>query len=209
MTGPRPGASAFDAVIRAKGAAERYGCYILGAGDFRPVKNGESVIDMPWTPGTYTDAHGNKITALGSDCCGFAISFAYKLVRHRPGFNVGSWATISDDINCNSAIEDADHHGELFERITRPELGALLVYPTVYKDGKQIAIGHVVIVVGISRCLEWDATKPDYGLLDVAECCGPNGRGPGVILRSGASFNNHDHLWPKPAHRTVMLRVKA
>lgn len=203
-TGPRP-CSASEAVSRALSVANKGGRYILGAGDYDP-----RAPDSPFTPHMYTTSAGVNVTALGSDCCGFAISFAYKLPRHRSGFNRGPWATISDDINCNSAIEDADHAGELFERVVgAPQVGDLLAYPTVYKDGRQYGIGHVVIVVGVSRVLEWDPALPDWSALDTAECHGPNGHEPGVVLSTGIGFVRHDALWPKPAHRTTLLRVKA
>ncbi len=203
-TGPRP-CNATEAVLRAKTIVGKGGQYVLGTGDFRPIAavygNGTATgtVDLPWTEGD-----GGMV---GSDCCGFAITWCYKLRRHRPGFNKGSWASVTDDINCNSAIEDADHAGELFERIKRPELGALLVYPTFMLRGARF-IGHVVIVTGVSRCLEWDEAAPNYGLLDVAECHGPNGHAPGVVASTGAGFTRHAALWPKPEHTTVMLRVK-
>src|SRR5262245_49816365 len=53
-----------------------------------------------------------------SDCAGFAICRCYGLRRHRPGFNRGAWSSVEDDLNCNSAIEDADHHRELFVCVT-------------------------------------------------------------------------------------------
>lgn len=169
------------------------GMYVYGTGDYRPGK-----ADLPWT---------TRSGRTGSDCAGLAICYAYRLVRHRPGFNEGSWATIADDINCNSAIEDASHKRELFERIDRPELGCLLTYPTYIAHGKQF-IGHVVIVVGTSRCIEWDAADPAYHLLDVVNCYGPTGRKPGVMRTDGSGFDRHDDVWPKPEHRTVMLRVR-
>jgi hypothetical protein len=176
------------------------GVYELGTGDYRPRVIDGRLIDVPWTE------NGGP---LGSDCAGFAISWCYKLRRHRPGFNVGAWSSVSDDLNCNSAIEDADHEGDLFERVTTPAPGVLLVYPTIRLVGHPNPwIGHVAIVTSVVRCREWDNERPDYSLLDVAQCCGPNGRGPAVIASDGSIWNHHDHTWPKPEHRTVMLRVK-
>jgi hypothetical protein len=138
------------------------------------------------------------------DCFGFAVCEVYGIKRHRVGFNTGPWATVSDDLNSNSAIEDADHHGELFERVFTPAPGVLLAYPTIRLTG-HTWIGHIAIVTSVSRCLEWDHDHPWYSLLDVVQCSGPNGRKPGIVSTDGAIWDHHDAQWPKS--RTVMLRV--
>ncbi len=168
--------------------------YILGTGDYRPSADA----DVPWTV---------RDGRAGSDCAGFALCWAHKLKRHRPGFNKGPWASVSDDINCNSAIEDAQHNRELYEIADRPQLGDCIAYPTIRLAGKTF-IGHVCIIIGVTRCLEWDAKNPDYSLLDVAHCHGPNGRKPAVTLTDGSIWNRHDELWPKPYHRSQLIRVK-
>lgn len=153
---------------------------------------------------------GDAATPLGGrfDCFGFAFNKCYGVRRHRPGFNSGPWATVSDDLNCNSAIEDAQHKQELFQEVTLgPVLpGDLLVYPSFYlKDaagGTHKYIGHIAIVNAV----------PDkfihYSDLTVIQCCGPNGRKPGILHTSGAHWDQHDHVWPKPEHRTRILRPK-
>jgi hypothetical protein len=149
-----------------------------------------------------------------SDCFGFAFCRCYGVKRHRPGFNRG-WLddngrspSIIDDLNCNSAIEDADHRRELFVRAPRPELGDLLAYPTIHLLGQPKSwVGHIAIVIGVTRALEWDAAAPDWSMLDVAQCSGPDGRTPGVTATTGAHWNEHDRMWPKPEHRSALLRV--
>jgi hypothetical protein len=183
--GPRPLYTADEAIARAL-VAVGHGVYQLGAGDMNSTGEGPR------------------------DCFGFAFCECYGVPRHRPGFNRGPWATVEDDLNCNSAIEDADHAGDLFERVATPAPGCLILYPTIHLPGHAGPwIGHVKIVVGISRCLEWDVEHPDWTLLDTVECCGPPGRHPGIIRGTGAGMTDHDARWPKPAHRTAMLRVKA
>lgn len=182
-TGPRPKFTAAQAVAQARALVGR-GVYQLGTGDI--------------------DSHGDD----PRDCFGFAACELFGIKRHRPGFNHGPWATVEDDLNCNSAIEDADHHGELFERVQTPAPGILLAYPTIRLQG-HVFIGHIGIVVGVSRCLEWDHDHPDYSLLDVVDCHGPNGRKPGIVLGNGTVWNRHDETRPKPEHRTAMLRVRA
>ncbi|HEU4726784.1 MAG TPA: peptidoglycan-binding domain-containing protein [Kofleriaceae bacterium] len=199
---PRP-CTAEEAVARAMSILNKGGQYQLGTGDYRPKTVDNQLVDLPWT----TSSGG----ALGSDCAGFALSWCYKIPRHRPGLNVGPWSTCSDDLNCNSALEDADHARDLFARATgRVQPGDLLTYPTITlpdHPGKEW-IGHVGIVIGVSRAAGFNLASPDYSLLDIAQCCGPNGRAPAVIRSDGSVWNQHDHQWPLPQHRTVVLRAK-
>lgn len=182
MIGPRPLHPA-DAAVRHAIAMAGRGVYQLGTGDL------QSNNDDP------------------RDCFGFAYCECYGVKRHRPGFNRGPWASVSDDLNCNSAIEDADHAGELFERVLTPAPGVLLTYPTIRLAGHPPFIGHVGIVVSVDRCAEWDHEHPQYELLDVVQCRGPNGRRPGIVRTDGSAWAHHDALWPRPEHRTAMLRV--
>lgn len=183
MTGPRPLYTADQAVARAL-ALIGHGVYELGTGDIH------SSGDDP------------------RDCSGFAISECYGIPRHRPGFNVGSWATVSHDVNPNSAIEDADHAGELFERVFTPAPGCLILYPTIRLPGRpEQWIGHVKIVTDVSRVTAWNP-DPCWALLDTVECRGPNGHRPGIVAGTGAGMDAHDRDWPKPEHRTAMLRVR-
>lgn len=160
--------------------------------------------------GVYELGTGDWNTPIGgpSDCAGFAINRCYGLRRHRPGFNRGAWSSVEDDLNCNSAIEDADHNRELFVRATSgpPQIGDLLAYPTVRVGGRAF-IGHVAIVTGVGRLLEWDWTRPDWAALDVVQCRGPNGRRPGIVASDGSHWNDRDRMWPKPEHRTALLRL--
>lgn len=202
ITEPRP-CSAAEAVQRALSIANQGGEYQLGTGDYRPSVVNGLLIDRPWT------ARDNHV---GSDCAGFAISWCYKLQRHRPGYNAGPWASVADDLNCNSALEDAAHTADLFMfPVGMPKPGDLLCYPTIRvpgADGKPLTfIGHVGIVVGCSRATTWDAQRPRYDQLDVAQCKGPNGRAPGVILTDGSIWSHHAEQWPRPEHTTRVLRA--
>lgn len=175
--------------------------YVLGTGDYLPQRAGDS----PFTSNAY---------GTGSDCAGFAICWCYMLPRHRPGYNhaSGALATVEDDINCNSALEDARFgNRELFRLVDGvPQPGDLLVYPSfdlTDKDGNvHKFIGHVSIVVGNTRVKQWSTSKPPYYLLDVAQCKGPNGRAPAVLLTDGSIWSQHDATWPKPQHRSYVIR---
>jgi hypothetical protein len=106
---------------------------------------------------------------LGFDCWGLAGSFAFEQPRHEPGFNKGPWATVSDDRNCDSAIEEAEHIGKAYQVVLTPRVGDLLVMPSIRdKNGKRIRIGHVWLVVGVPA--EWDEAAPQYSLLDTVQC---------------------------------------
>lgn len=163
--------------------------------------------------GIYQLGTGNFNTPVGgkSDCAGFAFNRCYNIKRHRPGFNRGRHASVIDHLNCNSCLEDAAHASELFEFVNRPEIGALLAYPTFTSRGKRF-IGHVGIVVDVPP--EWPGHPLDTGGetawedLIVVQCCGPNGRNPGIIMSNGATWDRHDRLWPKPEHRSKLIRVK-
>lgn len=198
--------TAAEAVERAASVCGAGGQYGLGTGDFRPYTKTEetdqgtltTIVDLPWTGG---------VVAEGSDCAGFAICWCWKLTRHRPGFNKGSWATVEDDINCNSAIEDGLHAQKLFRTLSladMPQLGDLLAYPTIELAGKTF-VGHVCIVAEVPADY-----KPGEGWhrLTVYQCHGPNGFKPGVVKTDGAIWDHHDSLWPKTEHRTRLVRPR-
>lgn len=177
--------------------------YLLGSGDFN-IKLGPPMVDLPWTP-------GSTGRGLGSDCAGFAICWCWKLKRHRPGYNRGSWASVEDDINCNSLLEDAQHKQELATLsplIPRP--GDLLVYPTIRitsnGHGPLTFIGHVGLVESAPPA--WDPSQPRYDLLSVIQCHGPDGFTPGVVRTDGMIWARHNANWPKPEHRAYVVRMK-
>lgn len=167
--------------------------------------------DFPYVLGT-GDASGQttrKDGKRGMDCAGAAQCYAYKIKRHRPGYNKGPWATVTDDINTNSGIEDAEHGQELWRIVEcasgREEVlpGDLIAYPTIYVKGVP-AIGHVQMVVKVPQF--WRPVN-GYAALTVAHCHGPTGRRPGVELGSGIACDRHDAKWTKPEHRTRVLRI--
>ncbi len=155
---PRPRFSVADSVERALRFVGK-GTYALGAGAWTPG----ALADDPWT-----SMHGFDDA---SDCWGF-VSWCLGLPRHVPGFNRGKWATVSDDANTDSAIEDAEHLRQMFVLASRPEPGDLVVFPSVRepKTRKRLRIGHVGIIVDASRCLEWDPSLPAYDRLEVVQC---------------------------------------
>jgi hypothetical protein len=173
--------------------------YWLGCGDWHPRIVRTMLIDVPWT-----DAPDGRPAAD----CRFVLNYCYRLPAHRPGFNHGSWATISDDVNSNSAIEDAEHNRELFRLVDHNPLpGDILCYPTIHLPGHPPFIGHSAMVVGLSRAARFDLQEPSWSLLDIVHCHGPQGRSPAVTRGDGAAFDLHDSKWHKPEHRTKLLRL--
>ena len=183
----------------------KVGQYLLGTGDYKPKKSGTDAIDLPWT-----EKEISGKTESGSDCAGFAICWAWKLQRHRPGFNVGAWASVSDDINCNSALEDGLHKQELFTTLPEGEKvrpGDLLLYPTIRikdKDDGEIHtfIGHVGFIEFVPVVFSYG----DWRRLGIIQCHGPNHYKPGVVRSDGSIWAHHDTLWGKPEHRSRIVR---
>jgi len=190
-TGPRPQRTAAEAAAYARSMVGR-GVYRWGTGNHHSKGDDER------------------------DCWGFAFCECYLVPRHRPRFNADRWrdadgrtASVVDDLNCNSGIEDADHAGELLRRVHIPMVGDLIAYPTIIMAGDRY--GHVKIVIGLDRLAHavWDPSKPDWSLLDTVECCGPNGHRPGIVLGNGAAMNDRDRRVKDPRDRTALLRVRA
>ena len=55
--------------------------------------------------------------------------------------------------------------------------------------------------------IDLDGPSPVTTLLGVVQCRGPNGRRPGIIATDGSIWSHHDAQWPRPEHRTGILRV--
>lgn len=178
--------------------------YWLGTGDYKPFSTDHGQIDMPWTSNEDAEKLGYHRC---SDCAGFAICWCWKLRRHRPGFNKGPWASIEDDINVNSIMEDAVHHQELATEV-EPSMvmpGDLLCYPTIKLKGfPKPFIGHVAIVLDVNPVY----LAGRYSKLLIAHCHGPNGRRPAVTQNMGSHWEEHDKQWPKNEHRTHVIRIK-
>lgn len=196
--------------------------YELGTGNYVPESRGVGAggitIDLPWTTND-----GRR----GSDCAGAAICYAHRIRRHRPGFNRHAKATVSDDINTDSAVQDARAQRAIFEavidherRIFREVLpGDLLIWESVLSslDGHQMKMGHVAHVIA-KPDPAFVSAAPDYHLLRVAQCCGPDGRRPAVILTDGRAWAKHDRDWgtdkdpakmPLAIHRrSLVIRVR-
>lgn len=190
-----PPCTAAEAIERARKFCGVGGQYLLGTGDYWPHKQAGKPVDVPWTA---------KNGKWGTDCAGFAICYAWKLQRHRPGFNKGRWATVSDDINTDSCLEDATHKQELFQVVTTPRPGDLVLYASVRRSGRRILVGHVGFIEAVPA--EWDPGDPQYDLLTIIQSYGPNGRKPAIRRTDGSIWDRHDDAWSK--HKSAIIRVK-
>lgn len=189
--------------------------YRLGSGGYRRGTFGTAA-DQPWT----TDTAG----VVGCDCWG-AIKFAFGLVGHRPGFNVGNdygrWdiLDVTDDINANSAIGDARHRQELFVEVPSGaalQIGDVLTYPTIMlpnsgsTDWLRDDAGEVMKWIGHGQLVKSPVgvrVGGPYSNAEVIQCYGPSDRRPAIRITDGSAMDHHDERWPKSEHRTTVLRI--
>ncbi len=123
-----------SAASRAVGMLGERWPYVLGTGNHR---------------GPTMTRRKDGPSPIGFDCWGF-ISYCYQMPRTVLGFNKGPWATVSDAVNCDSSIEEAEHIGKTYQVVPIAHIGDLLVMPSIRDaQGKRIRIGHVWIVVGV------------------------------------------------------------
>lgn len=205
MREPRPATPA-EAVARVRALLETpenaLAGYVLGGGGYQPTWH------TPWT------GHGPN---FGGDCR-VPFLWGYMLPAERPGYNRQPWATVADDINYNSLLEDAEHEQDLVvPALGTPLEGDIVAYPTLHitthEDGvatEHTFIGHGALVVGVSRVKGWDPAAPVFAMLDIIQVCGGPGRKPAAIASSAAHFDVARPVakWPKPEHRPRLLRVK-
>ena len=203
-----------DAAQRALSMVGR-GYYWLGGGDYAPAHFFPSAppIDEPWTRGPENTLVAGKDVC---DCSAFAM-WAHRLRKHRPGFNHGAWATVSDDINTDSITEDAMHKRELFSLVTMPEPGDLIVYRSIWQDalgaindegrGTRRWIGHIGVIVDVPA--GWGAGE--LASLGVVHCHGPQGKGPAVTRSDGSIWAHHGAMWnddgAHPMRSAMLVRV--
>lgn len=189
--------------------------YRLGSGGYHRGTFG-TVNDVPWTP----DTHG----VVGSDCWG-AIKFAFALVGHRPGFNTSLKRSkfdildVTDDINSNSAIGDARTKQELFVELKHDDViqvGDILTYPTIMLPNKERTDwlrdedGDVLRWIGHGQLVKSPGgarVGSQYSGIEVIQCYGPNNRRPAIRITDASAMDKHDERWPKPEHRTTVLRI--
>jgi hypothetical protein len=165
------------------------GRYVLGAGGVDP----HAAI-----PDTAVGAR------RGCDGPGF-IAWCLGYARHHPGFTHG-W----DWVNADSMIVEAETRGAWFLVVSRPEVGAVLAYPSVEleRDGRRDRLGHAALILDVPT--GWSGTEAAWSKLRVAHCHSSIQRRRGyaidvthaVAWAQRASFRGASH----PGWRTRFLR---
>lgn len=172
MIRPCPPAEAVERALALLGRTEPY---VLGTGDYRGIGRD------PWTT--------RKDGRTGCDCWGL-IAHAYRLPRHRPGYNKGRWATVSDDMNCDAAIEQAEHITDdavWAPAGDQPAIGDVLVWPSIRgPDRRRLRIGHVALVVDVPA--EWQPERYDW--LTVVQC--QSSREPAIMRGPGSAWRGRE-----------------
>jgi hypothetical protein len=134
--------------------------YILGEGGRNPLNL------SPFTP--------NENGKLGSDCIGFVL-WCLGIDRYQPK----RFTYYSGWMNTDSIIADAKTGvgGGLWKILTRPEPGCLVIFPSLWKNGKMTRMGHVGLVVEVpaewpENFLKWypDARTGLLKLVKVIDC---------------------------------------
>lgn len=143
--------SAHEAVERAKRISLGLAKYILGSGGRNPQA------ENPFT---------SKKGILGSDCIGFVL-WCWGLDRYQPadGKDI-DYPFYEGWINTDSMLMDVDKDQTLFEEIDQPFPGCAVVYPSIWKNGKMIRMGHIGLVVETPS--QWP-TREDWKKLSVKE----------------------------------------
>ncbi len=161
--------------------------YILGEGG----RGGES----PLTP--------DKNGTLGSDCVGFVL-WCMGIDRYQPKLfkYYDGW------MNTDSIIEDARTGvgGGHWKLLKKPQVGCLVIFPSIHKNGKMTRMGHVGIVVEVpgewpDDFASWTAKERTnlLKLVKVIDCNASLGRklsGKAIgQLTAAASWNKPDAVW--------------
>lgn len=175
-----------EALVRARA--------IMGTGGYR-LGGTDLPKPDPGRPGKY-------LLGWLMDCIG-AVLWAYDIPRHRPGFNRGAFATVSDDINTDSAIQDSRHAQEMFQEVA-PEaiqMGDLVIYESDHAHG--VRWGHVGLIASVTAVVRpgFRATRR----VRVLQCHGPDGAR--MLVETGLDIFQL-HTQRHPHNPSLYLRIK-
>lgn len=186
--------SAVEAVARARRiAALSKSLYILGTGGRNPGAE---------TPFTI------KKGLLGSDCIGFVL-WCLGLDRYQPidGKDI-EYPFYDGWINTDSMLMDV--HGSQIEFRSVYDVdaqpGDMVVYPSLWKDGKMIRMGHIGLIVEVGKnraeCNSHSEFMKALVVIDCAAALTRKIKGRAVAERNGS-------LWDKPDARIVRWKRQA
>lgn len=175
--------SANDAVSRARSIAQLKSLYILGAGGRNPGAE---------TPFTI------KKKRLGSDCIGFAL-WCLGLDRYQPVDGKYIEYPFYDGwINTDSMLMDVAKDQVEFEECD-PFPGCVVVYPSIWKNGKMVRMGHIGVVVEVPTKGLTETKAQWYKRIRVIDCAGAFTR----KLKGRAIQERDCTLWNKPDAKFV------
>jgi hypothetical protein len=173
-----------EAVERAKRiAALPKSVYVLGAG-------GRS----PEAPTPFTSRDGK----LGADCIGFAM-WAWGVDRYQPK----TFPFYHGWINTDSMLLDALGPQTTFEVIQPRNVfaGCAAVYPSLWKNGKMVRMGHIGLVTHVPYPKILDQWYKDVTVIDCAAALVRRVKGRAVGYRSAV-------IWNKPDARFVRIKAQ-
>jgi hypothetical protein len=100
----------------------------------------------------------------GCDAAGF-LAWCFGYDRYQRGFARG-W----DWVNADSMIAESETFTAWFEEVVEPEVGAVVVYPSVAlaRDGRYDRVGHAGLVV--ERPTYWGADAEAWAAMRVIHC---------------------------------------
>jgi hypothetical protein len=174
------------AVERARAMALVKSLYILGAGGRDPKAK---------TPLT------KRLGKWGSDCIGFVL-WCLGHDRYQPE----TFELYDGWINTDSLMMDAKGARSWYAPVAIPEPGDVVVFPSIYKDGKRIRMGHIGLVVEVPA----DMPENVYGLpaaerrawlakVIVIDCAAASARKPYAISETtaAASWDKSDAMFAR------------
>lgn len=190
--------SAYEAINRARRIAALKSKYVLGAGGRNPGA------DVPFTTKKLKDGS----IVLGSDCIGFVL-WCLGLDRYQPVDGVAiEYPFYEGWINTDSMLMDVHANQveftSVFDVDARP--GDMVVYPSIWKNGKMIRMGHIGLVVEVTKHRQSVNSHSEFMKgLRIIDCAGALTRkltGKAVAERNGS-------LWDKPDARIVRWKRQA
>ncbi len=178
--------SAREAVWRARSISElAKSLYILGTGGRNPSA------DYPFTA---------KNGVLGSDCIGFVL-WCLGLDRYQPidGHDI-EYPFYEGWINTDSMLMDVSGAQKYFLHIYDEEVqpGDCVVYPSVWKDGKMVRMGHIALVVSVPTRKPTETRAEWFKRIRVIDCAAAAKRkilGRAVAERDATLWLKPDAMW--------------
>lgn len=168
------------AAERARRIAAKPSLYILGAGGRDPKA------ETPFT---------RKDSQLGADCVGFTC-WCLGHDRYQPA----TFPLYDGWINTDSLLLDANGRQTWYARVSRPEPGDVVVFPSIVKDGHRERMGHIALVVYVPSEMPGDVYTLSAGArrawllrVKVIDCAAASARKPYAVHETTAAAS-----WDKP-----------